>query len=103
MPELIILELLAGLFLFLPAARMPSRSRYPLEGIVCLPPLALLIVTGIFPAYGFRPECLPLLVCCVMGNVANSALLTRVHAAPSRRRWPVWSAQITLNLPSTAR
>ncbi|MDR2516354.1 MAG: hypothetical protein LBC88_03115 [Spirochaetaceae bacterium] len=94
MPELIILELLAGLFLLLPAIRMPSKGRYSLDGLVCLPPLALLIVIGIFPAYGFRPECLPLLAYCVINNAANiaplAAMLTRVHAPVSRRpRWRV--------------
>jgi hypothetical protein len=89
-PELVILEILAGLFLLLPMLRLLIENWQPLEGLFCLPPLSLLIMIGIFPAYGFRPECLPLLVYCAIYNVGNfpafSAVLSRAHNPGFRSR-----------------
>ena len=49
-------------FLALPFLRPFVKALRPLDGLGWLPPIALLLMIGIFPAYGFRPECLPLLV-----------------------------------------
>ena len=60
--ELRILESLAALFLFLSIARPLIRGLWKLPGLTICPLLALGIIIGIFPAYGFRPECTPLLL-----------------------------------------
>jgi dienelactone hydrolase len=87
-PELVILEFLAGFFLLLPLLRPLVRNWRPLDGLPCLPPLALLILIGIFPAYGFRPECLPLLIYAAARNIRNlsglRAVLSRSGASGPR-------------------
>lgn len=42
-----------------------------LDGLVWLPLLGLGICAGIFPAYGFRPECIPLLLFAIILNIKN--------------------------------
>ncbi|MDR2471152.1 MAG: hypothetical protein LBD09_03465 [Treponema sp.] len=59
--ELRILEFLAALLLCLSIIRPLVRNLWKLEGLAASPILALGILAGIFPAYGFRPECIPLL------------------------------------------
>ncbi|MDR1506105.1 MAG: hypothetical protein LBI67_03285 [Treponema sp.] len=60
--ELLILEICASFFLFLSIIRPVFKALWDLDGIVLLPVLSLGIIAGIFPAYGFRPECVPLFV-----------------------------------------
>ena len=50
----------------------------PLEGLLILPPLALLISIGLFPAYGFRPEYLPLALFAVAYTGYQTPLLVKV-------------------------
>jgi hypothetical protein len=71
MVELIILESLVFLFLFLPLIRPLVKSLWPIDGLVWLPVLALGIICALFPAYGFRPECIPLLLYAVVFNIIN--------------------------------
>jgi hypothetical protein len=71
MTELIIPESLVAFFLFLPLIRPVVKKLWPMDGLVWLPVLALGIVIALFPAYGFRPECIPLLVYTVVFNIAN--------------------------------
>ncbi|MDR1787221.1 MAG: hypothetical protein LBR16_02030 [Treponema sp.] len=60
MREICISEVIAGLFLLLALLRpLVLRLRH-LDGLIWLPALALLIMAAIVPAYGFRPEALPL-------------------------------------------
>ena len=69
--ELIILECLAALFLFLSIVRPLVRGLWKLPGLTVCPLLALGILLGIFPAYGFRPECVPLLFFAIFLFIAN--------------------------------
>jgi dienelactone hydrolase len=75
--ELRILSILIAFFLFWPLIR-PLVNRFQGFGaLVWLPPLALAIAIGIFPAYGFRLECVPLLIYTLVFNILNiPALLT---------------------------
>jgi hypothetical protein len=63
MREIWIPELLGSLFMLMFLARPLFKGLWPLDGIAWLPLLALGITLIIFPAYGFRPECVPLLLC----------------------------------------
>jgi hypothetical protein len=60
MEDLWILESLVLLFLFLSLCRPLIKGLWPLEGLAWLPLLSLVITLGLYPAYGFRPETLPL-------------------------------------------
>ena len=71
MVELIILESLVFLFLLLPLIRPLVKSLWPIDGLTWLPVLALGITCALFPAYGFRPECIPLLLYAVIFNIIN--------------------------------
>ncbi|MDR2501497.1 MAG: hypothetical protein LBD37_10550 [Treponema sp.] len=71
MHELIALELITGLFLVLPLQRSRIKRLQPLEGLIWLPPLALIAGIALFPAYGFRPECIPLLILVLAVNIGN--------------------------------
>jgi hypothetical protein len=71
MIELIILESLVCFFLFLPLIRPFIKNLWAMDGLVWLPVLALGITIALFPAYGFRPECIPLLVYAIILNIIN--------------------------------
>jgi hypothetical protein len=62
MSEIWIPELFALLFLLLSLLRPLFKRLWPLEGLAWLPLLSLSISLGVFPAYGFRPETLPLVL-----------------------------------------
>ncbi len=62
MGEIWIPEMIVCVFLLLFLVRPFFKGLRAIEGLVWLPALGLLITLGIFPAYGFRPECLPLLL-----------------------------------------
>ncbi|GHV50850.1 hypothetical protein AGMMS49579_05120 [Spirochaetia bacterium] len=62
MKEIWIPELISALFLLLFIFRPLIKGLWPLDGLNWFPLLALVITLGLFPAYGFRPECLPLLL-----------------------------------------
>ena len=51
--------------------RSYRRGRRAQEGLAWLPLLALGITIGIYPAYGFRPECLPIMLFVLTVNVIN--------------------------------
>jgi hypothetical protein len=74
--ELRALELLAALFLLLPLIRPFFKGLWRLDGLTILPLLALGVCVGIFPAYGMRPECLPLMGYAAVLNLANLNALT---------------------------
>jgi pimeloyl-ACP methyl ester carboxylesterase len=62
MQEIIAPELLAGFFIVVSQLRPFIRKLENLEGLIWFPVLALGIIIALFPAYGFRPECIPLLI-----------------------------------------
>ena len=68
-------EAIVILFLVLPLLRPFFKKLWPLEGLAWLPLVALGIIIGIFPAYGFRPECLPMMAFVVIYNIANISSL----------------------------
>ncbi|MDR2049192.1 MAG: hypothetical protein LBP69_07030 [Treponema sp.] len=78
--ELLILEICAGVFLFLPIIRPVFKVLWNLDGLVLLPVLSLGILIGIFPVYGFRPECVPLLVFAFFTNIANFGSLVSIFS-----------------------
>ncbi|MDR1987132.1 MAG: hypothetical protein LBP88_09225 [Treponema sp.] len=68
-------EALMVLFLVLPAIRPYIRGLQSQDGLIWFPLVALAIGAGLFPAYGFRPECVPLLLCTVFLNIRHVPLL----------------------------
>jgi len=62
MREIWIAELLICLFLFLHISRPVIKALRSIEGLAWLPLTALIITLVLFPAYGFRPELVPLLL-----------------------------------------
>jgi hypothetical protein len=66
--EIWVPELLIVVFLALPLLRPFVKRLWPVEGLTWLPLVALGITIGIFPAYGFRPECVPMLAFAVIYN-----------------------------------
>lgn len=71
MRELQLLETLIFLLLFFPIIRPSVKSLWKFHGLVWFYPITLAAVVGIFPAYGFRPECIPLLIFTVLLNIFN--------------------------------
>jgi hypothetical protein len=71
MREIWIPELLLILFLILSLVRPFFKGLWAQDGLSWLPLISLLITIGIFPAYGFRPELLPLLVFNVFFSIIN--------------------------------
>jgi hypothetical protein len=60
--ELPVLEGLIVFFIVLPLLRPVFPRLADLDGLLFLPLVAFLCTLAIFPAYGFRPECIPLLL-----------------------------------------
>jgi hypothetical protein len=81
MREIWIPELLIALFYLLAILRSPVKKLWPLDGLVWLPPLALGLSCSLFPAYGFRVECLPLALYGVVINWLNVPALRRRREA----------------------
>lgn len=71
MKEIWVPQTFIVIFLALPLFRPYSKSLRPVDGLGWLPAIALLITIGIFPAYGFRPECLPVLFAGLLICAAN--------------------------------
>jgi hypothetical protein len=69
--EIVIPEALIVLFLILPLFRHFIKILMPLDGLIWLPLIALVITVGIFPAYGFRLECLPILIFALVYSIFN--------------------------------
>ncbi|MDR2394152.1 MAG: hypothetical protein LBD93_08370 [Treponema sp.] len=68
-------EVLLVLFLVLPALRPYIRGLQSQDGLVWFPLMALAIGVGLFPAYGFRPECVPLLLWTVFLTIRHVPVL----------------------------
>lgn len=60
MQDLVVLELIISTVLFLAVARPFVKSFRGVDGIAALPAIALVASIAVYPAYGFRPEFLPL-------------------------------------------
>jgi hypothetical protein len=69
--DLAFLTAIVTFLLFLPLVRPFFKGLWAIDGLVLLPLTAFLILLGLFRAYGFRLECLPLLL--------FAALLTITH------------------------
>ena len=80
--EIWVPELVIVFFLALPLLRPFFKNLWPLDGLPWLPLIALGIIIGIFPAYGFRPECLPILIFAIVYNTVN--LFPIISGASSR-------------------
>jgi hypothetical protein len=63
MQEIIIPEIVIVFLLVAPLIRPFVRRLWPLDGLVWLPAIALAVAIALFPAYGFRLEAIPLLIC----------------------------------------
>jgi len=89
-------EAMIVFFLALPLLRPFIKILWPLDGLVWLPLIALGITIGIFSAYGFRPECLPVLVFAAVYTLMNlSALFSSIASRPDdsfRDRGPLLTA-----------
>jgi hypothetical protein len=62
MKEIWIPELISSLLLFFFLIRPLVKGLWLLDGLAWFPLLAFGILAAAFPAYGFRPECVPLLI-----------------------------------------
>ncbi|MDR0557294.1 MAG: hypothetical protein LBG43_05425 [Treponema sp.] len=95
MRDLWTLELIVFLLLILPLIKPFFRTLRQFSGLGWFYPISLGITVCLFPAYGFRPECIPLLICVVVVNITtllehiadrNSAAMENVYnrKKPSR-------------------
>jgi hypothetical protein len=71
MRDLRVLEILVCCLLFPPLVSPFVKTLRRVDGLNWLFPLTLLIVIAIFPAYGFRPECIPLFLCALSANIVR--------------------------------
>ena len=86
MRELRILELLIALLILTPLVRPFIKDLRALDGLVWFLPLALGCGAVMFPVYGFRPECIPLLVMTLILNIRNiPTLITVIQREPRVR------------------
>jgi hypothetical protein len=76
MREILLLEMLAAVFILLSLLQPLVKGLWALRGLAWLPLLSLGIIIGLFPAYGFRPECVPLLVFTFFLNIFNIPALS---------------------------
>jgi len=82
--ELWVPEAIVCLFLVLPLFRPFVKTLWPLDGLVWLPLVAMIITAGIFPAYGFRPECLPILLFALIYTIATlDSIFFSIKSQPS--------------------
>jgi dienelactone hydrolase len=93
--ELIIVEIIAASFLLLPLARTLFKGLWHVNGLALLPALSLALIIGILPAYGFRPECIPLFVLAVIININNRtaffSIFSRLKNDDYRDRGPAYT------------
>ncbi|MDR2258125.1 MAG: hypothetical protein LBE14_03130 [Treponema sp.] len=71
MREILIPELIILLFLLLPLLRPLFKALWPLEGLIWLPLVSVGITLGLYPAYGFRPESVPLLTLGILLSILH--------------------------------
>ncbi|MDR0526213.1 MAG: hypothetical protein LBG79_00125 [Spirochaetaceae bacterium] len=94
MPDLFIIELIIAIFLFLPLCKPYIKAFRKVEGFLLLPPLAFICLIALFPAYGFRPECIPLLIYTAVYNILNanvlSASMAKLSYSEDTERGPLY-------------
>jgi hypothetical protein len=78
MRELAVFEALIGLFLLFAIVRPYIKAFRQTSGFVFFPPLALFCCAATIPAYGPRPECIPLFLFTLIYNIINFSALTSV-------------------------
>ncbi|MDR2467530.1 MAG: hypothetical protein LBD22_01045 [Spirochaetaceae bacterium] len=104
MADLGILELLIACFLFMPLCKPYFKSLAKIDGFIWLPPLALFCSLALFPAYGFRPECIPLAIYAFINNCLSSrsffASLTKLRYTDDERG-PLYSILMLVFLVGT--
>jgi hypothetical protein len=76
MGEIWIPQLIIIIFLLLSIVQPFFKNLRPLDGLVWLPVIGFFLTLCLFPAYGFRPECIPLLFFTFLLNIVNIPLLT---------------------------
>jgi len=95
MVEIWVPEFMVVVFLALPLLRPFVKKLWPVEGLTWLPLVALGISIALFPAYGFRPECVPMLALAAIYNIVHFAPLVAGMFARSndsfRDRGPVFT------------
>jgi len=74
MQEIKILETLIVFFVLIYLIQPLIKDLRPLEGLVWFPIFALVCIIFLFPVYGFRPECIPLLITIILINIRNFPL-----------------------------
>ncbi|MDR0636122.1 MAG: hypothetical protein LBF87_03490 [Treponema sp.] len=86
MKEIMLSELVIVFLLLLPVIQPFIKGFRTQEGLVWLPLIALLVCIGFVPAYGFRPECVPLFVYALVVNIRKFHTLIlnvkRAYIAP---------------------
>jgi dienelactone hydrolase len=106
MQELGILIALIILFQFFALVRPLIKGLQSIEGLSWLPLLALGIAIAIFPAYGFRPECVPLLFYTIIYTIINIPpmilFLARSQNDRFLERGPVFTVSFMVLLILTA-
>jgi hypothetical protein len=71
MREIRIPELIILLFLLLSLLRPLFKALWSLEGLIWLPLISVGITLGLYPAYGFRSECVPLLIFAILLTILH--------------------------------
>jgi hypothetical protein len=102
MQELGILIVLIGLFLFLPLIRPFIKGLWGISGLNWLPPLGLGIIIGLFAAFGFRPECVPLFMYTLIINLTNIPALVHPENDDFLERGVVFTFTATVLLLLTS-
>jgi hypothetical protein len=86
--ELIIVESIIGIFLFLHIMRPYVKAFREADGFAFFPLAALLCAAAMIPAYGIRPECFPLFLFTLVSSVCNipsvAAVFSRLRQYPVR-------------------
>ncbi|MDR1429634.1 MAG: hypothetical protein LBI85_05045 [Spirochaetaceae bacterium] len=81
--DLAVLTALVTFLLALPLVRPFFKGLWGINGLVLLPLTAFFILLGLFGAYGFRPECFPLLIFAAFLAIAHIpalfSLINRLH------------------------
>ena len=77
MQEILIPKALITLFLFVFIIRPFIRKLKALNGLAWLPLLALLTIAALIPAYGFRPEAVPLFVYALVLSVVSISRIAK--------------------------
>ena len=80
MQEIRILQILIVFLSLTPLIQRFIKDLRNIEGVAYFPPFALISAIALFPAYGFRPESIPLLTIVIILNIRNfPALLSLIR------------------------